>query len=275
MENNKKLLYLGPCGSYSQIAMEKVNKKILKDYEPKSISTIKKILDILPENPSYYGVLPIENSLEGIVRETIDNLASSELKIMAEILVQVQHSLISNDKIENITHIVSHPQALAQCQNYISKNFGSEIELISASSTSNSAKIVSEKGAGYASIANEYCAELYNLNILAKKINDNPANFTRFVLVGKENLNLPCNRTSLAFTTKNESGALLRVLEVFKKYDLNLIYIESRPSKKVLGEYIFFADVDKGFHMIEPAINEISSICNFSRVLGAYSAIQD
>ena len=87
MENDKKLLYLGPNGSYSQIAMEKVNKKILKDYEPKSISTIKKILDILSGNPSYYGVLPIENSLEGIVRETIDNLASSELKIMAEILV--------------------------------------------------------------------------------------------------------------------------------------------------------------------------------------------
>ncbi|MBQ3101683.1 prephenate dehydratase [bacterium] len=275
MENNKKLLYLGPNGSYSQIAMEKVNKKILKDYVPESISTIKKILDILPQNLSYYGVLPIENSLEGIVRETIDNLASSKLKIMAEILVQVEHSLISNDKIENITHIVSHPQALAQCQNYISQNFGSNIELISASSTSNSAKIVSEKGAGYASIANEYCAELYGLNILAKKINDNPANFTRFVLVGYEDLKLPCNRTSLAFTTKNESGALLRVLEVFKKYNLNLIYIESRPSKKVLGEYIFFADVDKGYHMIEPAIKEISSICNFSRVLGAYSAIQD
>lgn len=276
MENNKqKIYFLGPIGSYSQIALNNFQEKILKDAEIEEVSTIKKILDLVDENENYFAVVPIENSLEGIVRETIDNLLNSKksLKILSQTIVEINHCLLSKGQIEDIKHIVSHPQALAQCQNYISKNFSSDIELIPSSSTSSSAKEVSNMDNSWASIANGYCANLYNLNILDSAINDNKNNNTRFILIGHKDLGLSCNRTSLAFSTKNEAGALLKILEIFKKHDLNLIYLESRPSRKTLGEYIFFADIDRGEHMALDALKEISEKCEIFRIFGSYTII--
>lgn len=271
----EKIYFLGPIGSYSQIALNNFQEKVLKNAQIEEVSTIKKILNLIDENENCYAVVPIENSIEGIVRETIDNLlnAKKSLKILSQTVVEINHCLLSKGKKEDIKYIASHPQALAQCQKYISDNFSTSIELIPSSSTSNSAKEVANAVDSWASIANEYCAKLYNLSVIDTNINDCKNNYTRFILLGHNDLGLSCNRTSLAFSTKNEPGALLKILEIFKKYDLNLIYLESRPSKHTLGEYVFFADIDKGEHMAHDALEEISENSDLFRIFGSYSVI--
>ena len=192
-----------------------------------AISTIAKIVSLADEKEGI-AILPIENSIEGIVRQTIDNIYSSEVKIQAQIELKIEHCLISkSDNLENIKHIISHPQALAQCQKYILNNFDKNIDLIEASSTAAAGEILKDKDETYCAIVSPMLADELNYNILAKNIGDVKENKTRFVIISKENLNLGKNtRTTFVFNTKNESGALLKILSIIKKYDLNLIYLE-------------------------------------------------
>ena len=274
----KKILFLGPNGTNTQFAAEIFMKKLGLNCELMPISTITKAIEILDEeNDNAAAVLPIENSIEGIVRETIDNLVQtkSDIFIQAEISIPICHCLISKgNKKEDIKTIVSITQALAQCKNYIADNFDNNIQTLCYTSTSAAAEYVSNKDKTYAAIAGEKCAQLYGLNILDKCINDVKDNKTRFILLSKKNFkNLEKTRTSIGFTTENKPGALLAVLEVFKKYDLNCIYLESRPSKKVFGEYIFYADIDKGINDMIDAIYEIDTICTYRRLLGSYQVL--
>lgn len=271
----KKILFLGPNGTNTQFAADKFCEKLGLNSELVPISTITKAIEILDEEDNTTAaVLPIENSIEGIVRETIDNLVKtkSDIFIQAELSVPICHCLMSKgQKKENIKTIVSITQALAQCKDYIANNFDNNIQTMLYTSTSAAAKYVSDKDETYAAIASENCAKLYNLNILEKCINDVKDNQTRFILLSKKNFkDLEKTRTSIAFSTENKPGALLSVLEVFKKYNLNCIYLESRPSKKVFGEYIFYADIDKGVSDMIDAIYEIDTICTYRRLLGSY-----
>ncbi len=271
-----KILFLGAEGSNTQCAMYDFMAYFGINCECESISTIKKIIDITDSNPNVMGVVPVENSLEGIVRETVDNLLTvkSELTILAEKILPISHCLFGSGKIKDITTIISHPQALRQCQNFISDNFGTKVNLVCADSTSQAVKSLQNKDKSYAAIGNELCEEIYGVKILKKNINDTNDNQTRFALLGNflpEKINP--TRTSVAFSTKNEAGALLRVLDVFKKYNLNLVYLESRPNKASLGEYIFFADIDKGINEIFLALDEIKSYCSFYKLLGSYPIV--
>ena len=274
----KKILYLGPDGSNSQFAAALFMEKLGIKPEMEAVSTITKaieMLDIEPDTTS--AVLPVENSIEGVVRETIDNLVhtKSDVFIQAEITVPICHCLISKGKNkENIKTIVSITQAIAQCKNYIADNFKKDVEILLYTSTSGSAKFIADKDETYACIASELCAHLYGLNIIEKEINDVKDNKTRFILVSKKNiLKDKKRRTSIAFTTENKPGALLSILEIFKKYNLNLLYLESRPSKKVFGEYIFYADIDKGIDDIQKALGEIKAKCTYNRILGSYCVL--
>ncbi len=270
----KKILYLGPEGTNTQFAAALFYEKLGLNAEYIPISTITKAIEILDEEKDdTCAILPIENSIEGVVRETIDNLVKtkSEIFIQAELSMPICHCLISKGTKEQIKTIVSITQALAQCKNYIAHNFDKNIQTLLYTSTSAAAKFVASKDETYAAIASELCARLYGLNIIEKGINDVKDNKTRFVLLAKKNLkSFPKTRTSIAFTTENKSGALLKVLEVLKKYDLNCIYLESRPSKKKIGEYIFYADIDKGVYDMIDAIYEIDEICTYRRLLGSY-----
>jgi len=175
---------------------------------------------------------------------------------------------------QDVKNIVSHPQALAQCQKYILENFDENINLIETSSTSASGYYLSDKDKSYCAIVAPHLASELGLNIIDKNIADNKDNKTRFVLVSKTDINLgQKTRTSVVFNTKNESGALLTVLQIFKKHNLNLIYLESRPSKKVFGEYNFFADIDKGIDEVAVALDEIQAVCNFYKFLGSYPTV--
>lgn len=270
----EKLFYLGPKGTYSELAALKMREILDVEYSITPVSTIAKVVDMVYKNPQSLGVLPIENAIEGIVRQSIDNIYSSDVKINAQVDVEIKHCLISKGKKENIKNIVSHPQALAQCQKYILENFDEKINLITQDSTAASVQFILNQDETYAAIASERSCDNTDLNIIDKNIGDIKDNKTRFVLISKNQLNLyKNNRTSIVFNTKNEPGALLKILSIMNKYNLNLVYLESRPSKKVFGEYNFFVDIDKGVEDIKEALVEIESQCNYYKLLGSYPVL--
>ena len=277
MDNSiKKILFLGPKGTYSQFALEKFKDKLGLNIDTEAVSTIPKIIDLVDKDNTLAAVVPIENSIEGIVRGTLDSIYASQndVKILAQTQIGIENCLISNCEKKDIKRIISHPQPLSQCQNYISRNFGKNIELINASSTAAAVESLSDEDKNTAAIGSEFCANLYGVRILEKNINDNKDNKTRFVFISQIQKDFGSKtRTSIVFSTKQEPGALVVALEVFKKHNLNLIYIESRPSKRVLGEYNFFVDIDKGIEDIEKALEELGSRTQYYRVLGSYPVI--
>ena len=266
----KKLYFLGPNGTYSEVSAKKIEKVLNEKLELIPVSTIAKIVELV-EKTGNYGVLPIENSIEGIVRQTIDSLLDALVQINLQTEIEIKHCIFSKGKKENIKHIISHPQALAQCSKYILNNFDEKIDLIEAKSTAEAARGLLNKNISYAAISSFDVGNELGYNLIDTNIGDIKDNKTRFILISKNVLNLAKKtRTSIVFNTKNEPGALLEILGIFKKYNLNLVYIESRPSKKVFGEYNFFADIDKGIDEVSSALDEIKKACNFFKILGSY-----
>ncbi len=274
----KELLFLGPEGTYCEVAKNQIAAALPFSVPAQiPLSTVKSIIDYTDQNEFAAAVLPIENSIEGIVRETMDNLLNIKdpsLQITAETVVPVNHCLVSKAKdIKKIKKIISHPQALAQCRNFIQKTFSDDIEQIEKASTSRAAKELIDLDDSFAAISNKRSAELFGLNILAKNINDEKDNKTRFVFLSRSKTSPSGNdKTSIAFVTKNQPGALVKVLNVFDSLNINLLYIDSRPSKKNLGEYVFFTDFE-GHIEDEPSRKVLDLIklnTNYIKVLGSY-----
>lgn len=268
----EKILYLGPKGSYTELAAEKST----QNQELTATNSIKKIIDTIDQNENIFGMIPIENSIEGIVRESIDNLVRTKdekIQIVKEIILPISHCLITKSvKIENIKKIYSHPQALAQCNNFITKNMPNA-EIIATSSTAEAVRQISKENETFAAIANEKAAQIYQIPILMKEINDEKDNKTRFVLIGRKQLpKTGKDRTSFAFSTLNKAGALADVMNVFKKHLINLSYIDSRPSKKEFGTYTFFIECEAYItdENIQTALKEIESLTTFIRFIGSY-----
>lgn len=270
--STKKILFLGPKGTYSEIACNSFVEKTDIKAEFTPISTIAKIIEMVDNDKNLCAILPIENSIEGIVRGTLDGLfaCNNNVCISAQIQIQIQNCLISHSKKEDIKYIISHPQPLAQCQNYICTNFG-DIQTVSTTSSAAATEQLAQKGEGWASIGNEICAKMHNVPILEYNINDNKDNKTRFVFISRQKNTFGKNsRTSLVFSTKQEPGALVCALNVFKQHNLNLIYIESRPSKRVLGEYNFFVDIDCDIENMKKALEDLEKVTQYYKILGSY-----
>ncbi len=277
--NSKKIIaYLGPEGSYCEEAKNIFcNSLRLNDYAQKFFYSIKNVIDFTDNNINAIGIIPVENSIEGIVRESIDNLVrikDTNLHISAETVIEINHCLVSkNNNLSQITKVISHPQALSQCQNSMHKLFSSKFEFIETSSTSRAMHELLNKDDSYAAIGSETGANKLGLTILKKNINDEKDNKTRFILISRNPSVITGNdKTSIVFATNNEAGALVKVLKVFEQLQINLCYIDSRPSKKFLGEYVFFVDFEG--HPEEEAgkeaLKRIKPYTNFLRVLGAY-----
>lgn len=275
--NAEKLYFLGPEGTYAQQAMEQlVAKYDIKVEQKIPLNPITAILKTVDNDKNAFAVLPIENSIEGIVRETIDNLVKLEdenLKITAETVIPISHCLMSEAKNPSeIKYIISHPQALGQCSGYICENLKG-VTVLEAASTSEAARQAKEKGKEYAAIASKIAAKKFDLNILAEQINDEKDNKTRFILLTRTPLSAAENaKTSIFFSVKNEPGSLVKVLNIFDQEKINLMYIESRPSKKKMGEYNFCLDLeghvtDKN---IASAIEKAEKITNRLVVTGSY-----
>ena len=220
-----------------------------------------------------YGVVPIENSIEGPVGVTLDSLAHKfDLKIYNEMIIPINQNLIVNPgtKMEEIEDVYSHSQAIAQCREFISEN---KIQPHYAVSTANAAKsIIGDKSK--AAIGNSKAAEIYDLEILKPNIQDTDNNETRFVVLSNEDHEITGDdKTSIIFSIyEDKPGALYNVLGIFQKNNINLTKIESRPSRKGLGKYLFFVDYvgHRKDAIFESIINEIDENTYFLKVLGSY-----
>lgn len=280
---NKKIFYLGPQASYCDIAKDKfITTFYLEEYEQIAkhsiLSTIKELTK--DENKDSFAVIPIENSIEGVVRETIDNLSllnGSNIKIIAETSIPIEHCLASYaHTISDIKAIVSHPQAIAQCYNYITNHFPENIELHNELSTAAAIQNLDANDPNIAAIGSEYAANLYNKPIIETKINDIDSNRTRFILLGQKQTKVTGNdKTGFSFVTANTPGALCKVLNILEKHNINMTYIDSRPSKKNLGEYVFYVDIDGHAvsQNISVAIFEILQLVKEFNYFGSYTSI--
>ncbi len=272
-----QVAYLGPGGSYTEMAKDLFSEKYKLGGYQQPMSTIKKVLEFIDETPNSVGILPIENSIEGAVRETIDNLIrtkNTNIKILSEVIMPIKHCLLSKTtELYCITGVISHPQALGQCQNFIHKQIPAHLNVIEAASTAEAARKLNDYNLTYAAIGSEKTAQIYNLNILKENINDDPDNKTRFAMIGDfETHKTQNDNTTLAFSTENKPGALLEILQIFHDYQINLSYIDSRPSKIKFGEYTFFVDFDGHVtdEKIVKLLQEIQKHTQYYRLVGSY-----
>lgn len=248
-ENVSRIAYLGPNASFSEMAKDLFCAKYDIQAYPTPMQTIRQVIEFVEQNPNTLGVLPVENSIEGTVRESLDNLMLStnpNIKILSEVIMPIRHCLLSRTtEFYSITGVISHPQALAQCQNFLHDELPRNLNIIEATSTAEAARSLANYNLTYAAIGSEKTAEVYNLNILRENINDDKSNQTRFALIGDfETEKTGRDRTSLAFSTANKPGALLEILNIFYENNINLTFIASRPSKQGFGEYIFIVNFD-------------------------------
>ncbi len=276
-ETVKSIAYLGPQASFTEMAKDYFCDKFNINAYPTSLTTIRQVVEYVDDNPDTLGVLAVENSIEGTVRESLDNLMMTKnpnIRILSEYYMPIHHCLLARTtEFSSITGVISHPQALAQCQNFIHNEMPFNVNIIEAPSTAEAAKSLQNYNLTYGSIGSRKTAETYNLNVLKENINDDKSNQTRFILIGDFETDETGNdKTSLAFSTENKPGALLNILEIFMKNNINLSYIASRPSKQQFGDYIFIVNFDGHIHepKIMGTIQEIKEKITFMRFLGSY-----
>jgi chorismate mutase/prephenate dehydratase len=238
LESPTKVAFLGPWATFThQAAIKNFGSSCC--FVP-ALNPQKVFAEVESDRVNF-GVVPVENSNEGTVNVTLDMLVETELKICSEINLKIEQCFLVKDPKSKILRVYSHPHALAQCKDWITKYYP-DIDLISVSSTAEAAKKVAKEDFA-AAIASEVAAKIYDLYILQKGIQDSRENFTRFFVIGKI-LTKPSSsdKTSLAFIVKDKVGSLYDVLGVFSKNNINLTKIESRPTKKKAWEYMFFVD---------------------------------
>ncbi len=268
LEKTMNIAYLGPAATFThQAAIRKFGSSL-------RYSAQKTIADVFAEvtrNRADYGVVPVENSTEGVVTHTLDMFVESDLKIVAQIILPIQHCLLSNCRCEQIKKLYGHPQTLGQCRGWLQNNLP-EVEIIETSSNARSAELAA-KERNSAAIAGVLAAERYGLDTVECGIQDNSANATRFLVLGRQcSPPTGSDRTSLMLSISHEVGALHQALAAFRRFKLNMTKIESRPSKRKAWEYYFFVDCEghKDDSKVAKAIAELERHCNFVKVLGSY-----
>ena len=268
LERPLRIGYLGPGGSFSHTAaMLKFGQSV--EYEP--LADIISIFDEASKGHCDLGLAPIENTTGGGVIETLDALIDSDVKICAEVLMAIHHSLLANCPLNQIEKIYSKPEIFAQCRNWLSATF-KEAQTIPVASSAKAAQLAAEEPKA-AAIGSSVAAELYGLRVICENIEDNTNNITRFLVISREDAKPTGeDKTAILFSTAHKAGALADVLEVFKRYNINLTNIESRPSKKRQWEYYFFVDfvghrTDK---QVQDGLEEARKYCLQLSVLGSF-----
>ncbi|MFH1626244.1 MAG: prephenate dehydratase [Pseudomonadota bacterium] len=269
LEQPIKIAYLGPKATFTHLACIH-HFGLSADFIQKR--NVPEIFDEVERDGVNFGVVPIENSTEGVVSNTLDMFVDSNLKICAEILLEISHHLMSKTgNIEDIEKVYSHPHAIAQCRNWLENNLPN-IPVLDVASTAVAAQNAADDPS-VAAIASEFAATLYDLRIVKRKVEDNINNFTRFLVIGKKEPEKRGNdKTSIMFSVKDEVGALHRMLEPFARNDINLTKIESRPLKKKAWEYIFFLDMEGHVsdENVKNALEELRKNSLFLKILGSY-----
>lgn len=270
----KKIIvsYLGPEATFTH---EAARLKFGSAVRYMGVDNISEIFGAVEKDYADYGVVPIENSIEGAVTHTLDMFVDSCLRVCAEVILEISHNLLTKENdLHSIKKIYSNPQVFGQCRSWIKSNLPSA-ELIEISSTARAA-ILARKEKHSAAIASQLAADLYGLNVLCRDIEDIPHNVTRFLVISNKYAGRTgSDKTSVMFAVKDRVGALHDTLKAFKQNNINLTKIESRPSKKKPWEYYFFADFN-GHCEDKRVINtlkELEKHCSFVKILGSYPKI--
>tara|TARA_B100000700_G_scaffold158435_1_gene175681 strand:+ start:6758 stop:7588 length:831 start_codon:yes stop_codon:yes gene_type:complete len=271
-----RVAYLGPKGTYAEKAakaLAELEKLDCPSYLP--CQGLRSVVDNLANNLCEAAVVPIENSVEGGVSSTLDSLWRHEkLFIHRAIVLPIKHSLMSSGSLSSISEVLSHPQALAQCSQWLNDHIPNAVHL-PTNSTAEAIRMV--KGSSFRAAIGSKDAN-QDLNILAYPINDIEGNCTRFIILSNKNTKEEGNKASFAFSLKSNSpGALLKALNCIANLGLNMSRIESRPSKRELGEYVFFIDLDlnnSNQKDYEKITDELSPFCNQIIDFGCYFATE-
>ena len=268
MEKKIRIAYLGPQATFThQASLLKFGSSI--DYLP--MESIGDIFHEVAKGRADYGVVPVENSIEGAVTHTFDMFIDSNVKICSEIFLNISQTLMGNCSLHEIKRVYSKFEVFGQCRIWLRENL-KNVELVEVSSTAKAAQIVKdEKNA--AAIASILAAKLYDIPVLAESIEDFFGNITRFLVIGQNcSRKTENDKTSIMFSIKDKVGALYEALLPFKHCGINLTKIESRPSKKKAWDYYFYVDLlgHCEEEKVKKAINELSEHCVFVKILGSY-----
>jgi chorismate mutase / prephenate dehydratase len=270
LENPIKVAFLGPEGTFTEQAA-------LKHFGHSAVTVplaaIDEVFREVEAGTCHYGVVPVENSTEGVVNHTLDNFMDSNLTICGDVVLRIHQNLMVSEvtKTENITRIYSHAQSLAQCRKWLDAHYP-QAERVALSSNSEAAKRIKSEW-NSAAIAGEMAAERYGLQILANKIEDRPDNSTRFLIIGKQKV-APSgdDKSSIMVAMRNEPGALHGLLEPFQRHGIDLTRVESRPSRTGPWNYVFFIDFTG--HQADPAVaqalSEVAKHASDVKILGSY-----
>ena len=276
LEKELSIAFLGPLGTYSE---EAALKQFGLGRTAVVCGSIDEVFRTVEANQADYGVVPVENSTEGAVGLTLDLLLTSSLKICGEITLPVHHCLLSQQSdITKISHVFSHSQSLSQCHEWLNNTLP-RAEREAVTSNARAAQMIHElvaaKGTFAAAIASKRAAELFNLNVLAENIEDDPKNTTRFLVLGNHDVAASGHdKTSLVMTSQNKPGAMLALLEPLAKHGVSMTKFESRPSKLGLWDYVFFVDIEghQSDEKVKSALADLQQCASLLKVLGSYPA---
>ena len=269
LEQVMTIAFLGPEGTFTQAA---ALKHFGHSIATRPMATIGDVFREVESEAASYGVVPIENSTEGVINHTLDEFMTSSLKICGEVALRIHHHLLGQGEVpDGIRKIYSHQQSLAQCRNWLDTHMP-DVALLDVSSNAEAARRAAAEPDA-AAIAGEAAAEIYGLNILARNIEDDPDNTTRFLVIGRRETPASGNdKTSLLIYTDNRPGALYAILEPLARNGISMSRIESRPSRLGMWNYVFFIDIEG--HVTDAAVitalQELEQSASSVKVLGSY-----
>lgn len=273
LERPPRVAYLGPPGSFSHLA---ARRKFGSSVEFEPLKQIAAVFDEIARGHVDLGIVPIENTLGGGVIDTLDAFTGRSVKICAEINLSVQHHLLANSPLAEIEKVYSKPEVFAQCQRWLTET-GLYAKTIATASTSKAAELAATEPKA-AAIGSELAGEIYGLRKICDRIEDDPDNVTRFLVVGRESPPpTGSDKTSLLFMAADEPGSLVEVLDVFRKNGINMSFIESRPSRQKKFEYCFFVDIEghAAEERIARAIEAAAAHCRSLDVLGSFPRAEE
>ena len=269
LEEPLTVAYLGPEGTFTQMAAEKQFGESVMCVPLVTVDDV--FREVTSENCNY-GVVPVENSSEGVISHTLDNFLGSDLKICGEVEIRVHHHIMVSSGAEgDIQRIYSHQQTLGQCRRWLNGHYPN-VPRMPTTSNAEAAKLAAEDKEA-AAIAGEIAAGIYDLKIVSRQIEDEHDNTTRFIVVGREDIGPSGkDKTSIMVSTHNQPGALYKLLEPFHRYDISLTSIETRPSRTGMWSYVFFIDFEghREDDNIRAVLNEIDDDALEVKLLGSY-----
>ena len=269
LEKPLEVAFLGPEGTFTQQA---AFKHFGHAAHTLPVATIHEIFNSVEIDHCQFGVVPVENSTEGVIAHTLDRFLTSPLKICGEVEVRVHQNLIGDvSDLSEIKQVLSHQQSLAQCRQWLD-TYLPNAERVAISSNAEAVRLVQSRNDQVA-IAGKVAADLYELNIIEKNIEDEPNNTTRFMIIGKQQPeSTGLDKTSLVLSIGNQSGALHKILEPFSKHGISMTHIESRPSRQGLWDYVFFIDINghQDDANVAKALIDLKTNVTLLNILGSY-----